>query len=112
MPKHYRMTTDGSEKKRYLHHYNFPPYGGETKPQSPGRREIGHGALLASASSRLPPKEDFPHGWCRKSFSNGSTSMGFAGSTLALNGCWVPISKPVSGAAMGLIKEENEVCPD
>jgi polyribonucleotide nucleotidyltransferase len=104
------------EKKRYLHHYNFPPYSvGETKPlRAPGRREIGHGALAERALLPvLPPKEDFPYVLRVVSevlSSNGSTSMGsVCGSTLALMDAGVPISKPVSGAAMGLIKEENEV---
>ena len=104
------------EKKRYLHHYNFPPYSvGETKPmRAPGRREIGHGALAERALLPvLPPKEDFPYVLRVVSeilSSNGSTSMGsVCGSTLALMDAGVPISKPVSGAAMGLIKEGNEV---
>ena len=104
------------EKKRYLHHYNFPPYSvGETKPlRAPGRREIGHGALAERALVPvLPPKEDFPYVIRVVSevlSSNGSTSMGsVCGSTLALMDAGVPISKPVSGAAMGLIKEGDEV---
>ncbi|MCD8485164.1 MAG: polyribonucleotide nucleotidyltransferase [Desertifilum sp.] len=104
------------EQKRYLHHYNFPPYSvGETKPmRSPGRREIGHGALAERAIVPiLPPKEDFPYVIRVVSevlSSNGSTSMGsVCGSTLALMDAGVPISKPVSGAAMGLIKEGDEV---
>ncbi len=102
--------------KRYLHHYNFPPYSvGETKPlRAPGRREIGHGALAERAIIPvLPSKEDFPYVIRVVSeilSSNGSTSMGsVCGSTLALMDAGVPISKPVSGAAMGLIKEGNEV---
>ncbi len=102
--------------KRYLHHYNFPPYSvGETKPlRAPGRREIGHGALAERALIPvLPPKEDFPYVIRVVSeilSSNGSTSMGsVSGSTLALMDAGVPISKPVSGAAMGLIKEGDEV---
>ena len=104
------------EKKRYLHHYNFPPYSvGETKPlRAPGRREIGHGALAERAMVPvLPSKEDFPYVIRVVSevlSSNGSTSMGsVCGSTLALMDAGVPISKPVSGAAMGLIKEGDEV---
>ncbi|MBD2314999.1 polyribonucleotide nucleotidyltransferase [Desertifilum sp. FACHB-1129] len=104
------------EQKRYLHHYNFPPYSvGETRPmRSPGRREIGHGALAERAIVPiLPPKEDFPYVIRVVSevlSSNGSTSMGsVCGSTLALMDAGVPISKPVSGAAMGLIKEGEEV---
>ncbi len=104
------------ESKRYLHHYNFPPYSvGETRPmRSPGRREIGHGALAERAIVPvLPPKEDFPYVIRVVSevlSSNGSTSMGsVCGSTLALMDAGVPISKPVSGAAMGLIKEGDEI---
>ncbi len=104
------------EKKRYLHHYNMPPYSvGETKPmRSPGRREVGHGALAERALIPiLPKKEDFPYVLRVVSevlSSNGSTSMGsVCGSTLALMDAGVPIIKPVSGAAMGLIKEGDEV---
>lgn len=104
------------EQKRYLHHYNFPPYSvGETRPmRSPGRREIGHGALAERAIVPvLPPKEEFPYVLRVVSevlSSNGSTSMGsVCGSTLALMDAGVPISKPVSGAAMGLIKEGDEI---
>ncbi|NES20210.1 MAG: polyribonucleotide nucleotidyltransferase [Symploca sp. SIO3E6] len=103
-------------EKRYLHHYNFPPFSvGETKPlRSPGRREIGHGALAERAIVPvLPPQEDFPYVIRVVSevlSSNGSTSMGsVCGSTLALMDAGVPITKPVSGAAMGLIKEGDEV---
>ncbi|MBV9387729.1 MAG: polyribonucleotide nucleotidyltransferase [Chroococcidiopsidaceae cyanobacterium CP_BM_ER_R8_30] len=103
-------------EKRYLHHYNFPPYSvGETKPlRAPGRREIGHGALAERAVLPvLPPKEEFPYVIRVVSevlSSNGSTSMGsVCGSVLALMDAGVPISKPVSGAAMGLIKEGDEV---
>lgn len=104
------------ELKRYLHHYNFPPYSvGETKPmRSPGRREIGHGALAERALVPvLPKQEEFPYVIRVVSevlSSNGSTSMGsVCGSTLSLMDAGVPISKPVSGAAMGLIKEGDEV---
>jgi polyribonucleotide nucleotidyltransferase len=104
------------EEKRYLHHYNFPPFSvGETKPiRSPGRREIGHGALAERALVPvLPPQEDFPYVLRVVSevlSSNGSTSMGsVCGSTLALMDAGVPITKPVSGAAMGLIKEGDEI---
>jgi polyribonucleotide nucleotidyltransferase len=104
------------EEKRYLHHYNFPPFSvGETKPlRSPGRREIGHGALAERAILPiLPPQEDFPYVVRVVSeilSSNGSTSMGsVCGSTLALMDAGVPITKPVSGAAMGLIREGEEV---
>ncbi len=104
------------DEKRYLHHYNFPPFSvGETKPmRSPGRREIGHGALAERAMLPvLPHKDYFPYVIRVVSevlSSNGSTSMGsVCGSTLALMDAGVPISKPVSGAAMGLIKEGEEV---
>jgi polyribonucleotide nucleotidyltransferase len=104
------------EEKRYLHHYNFPPFSvGETKPmRSPGRREIGHGALAERAIVPvLPPQPDFPYVLRVVSevlSSNGSTSMGsVCGSTLALMDAGVPITKPVSGAAMGLIKEGEQV---
>ncbi|PZO41407.1 MAG: polyribonucleotide nucleotidyltransferase [Shackletoniella antarctica] len=104
------------DEKRYLHHYNFPPYSvGETRPmRSPGRREIGHGALAERAMVPvLPSKEDFPYVIRVVSevlSSNGSTSMGsVCGSTLSLMDAGVPITKPVSGAAMGLIKEGDEV---
>ncbi|BAY13215.1 polyribonucleotide nucleotidyltransferase [Calothrix sp. NIES-2098] len=104
------------QSKRYLHHYNFPPFSvGETKPmRAPGRREIGHGALAERALLPvLPPKEQFPYVIRVVSevlSSNGSTSMGsVCGSTLALMDAGVPIIKPVSGAAMGLIKEGDEV---
>lgn len=104
------------DEKRYLHHYNFPPFSvGETKPmRSPGRREIGHGALAERALVPvLPEHEEFPYVIRVVSevlSSNGSTSMGsVCGSTLALMDAGVPLSKPVSGAAMGLIKEGEEV---
>jgi polyribonucleotide nucleotidyltransferase len=104
------------DDKRYLHHYNFPPYSvGETRPmRSPGRREVGHGALAERALLPvLPSKEEFPYVIRVVSevlSSNGSTSMGsVCGSTLALMDAGVPITKPVSGAAMGLIKEGDEV---
>ena len=105
-----------NSEKRYLHHYNFPPFSvGETKPlRSAGRREIGHGALAErSLMPVLPSQEDFPYVLRVVSevlSSNGSTSMGsVCGSTLSLMDAGVPISKPVSGAAMGLIKEGDEV---
>ncbi|MEM8602444.1 MAG: polyribonucleotide nucleotidyltransferase, partial [Cyanobacteria bacterium P01_H01_bin.121] len=104
------------ERKRYLHHYNMPPYSvGETKPmRSPGRREIGHGALAERALIPvLPAQQEFPYVLRVVSevlSSNGSTSMGsVCGSTLSLMHAGVPIAKPVSGAAMGLIKEGDEV---
>ncbi len=103
-------------EKRYLHHYNFPPYSvGEARPmRSPGRREVGHGALAERAIIPvLPPQKDFPYVIRVVSevlSSDGSTSMGsVCGSTLSLMHAGVPIIKPVSGAAMGLIKEGEEV---
>jgi polyribonucleotide nucleotidyltransferase len=106
----------GEDSKRYLHHYNFPPYSvGETRPlRAPGRRELGHGALAERALVPvLPPKEEFPYVIRVVSevlSSNGSTSMGsVCASTLSLMDAGVPIAKPVSGAAMGLIKEGEEV---
>ncbi|MCL6559000.1 MAG: polyribonucleotide nucleotidyltransferase, partial [Firmicutes bacterium] len=102
------------ESKRFMHHYNFPPFStGETKPiRSPGRREIGHGALAERALSAVIPKEEeFPYTIRIVSEaleSNGSTSMGsVCGSCLALMDAGVPISAPVAGVAMGLIKEEE-----
>ncbi|MGD1849220.1 MAG: polyribonucleotide nucleotidyltransferase [Cyanophyceae cyanobacterium] len=103
--------------KRYLHHYNFPPYSvGETRPmRSPGRREVGHGALAERALMPvLPPADEFPYVLRVVSevlSSDGSTSMGsVCGSTLSLMDAGVPIAKPVSGAAMGLIKEDDKIC--
>lgn len=97
-------------KKRYMHHYNFPPYSvGETKPmRGPGRREIGHGALAERALEPvIPSKEDFPYTIRVVSevlSSNGSSSMASTcGSTLALMDAGVPIKSPVSGIAMGII---------
>ena len=105
-----------SNEKTYLHHYNFPPYSvGETRPmRSPGRREIGHGALAERALVPvLPSRESFPYVLRVVSevlSSNGSTSMGsVCGSTLALMDAGVPLKAPVGGAAMGLIKEGDEV---
>ena len=105
-----------STEKTYLHHYNFPPYSvGETRPmRTPGRREIGHGALAERAIVPvLPGKETFPYVLRVVSevlSSNGSTSMGsVCGSTLSLLDAGVPLKAPVSGTAMGLIKEGKEV---
>ena len=102
------------ESKRYLHHYNFPPYSvGETRPmRGPGRREIGHGALAEKALLPVLPDEDeFPYTIRLVSEvleSNGSTSMAsVCGSTLALKDAGVPISAPVAGIAMGLVTGEN-----
>ncbi len=103
-------------KKRYMHHYNFPAYSvGEVRPlRGPGRREIGHGALAERALLPvLPDEEKFPYTVRLVSevlMSNGSTSMASTcGSTLALMDAGIPITSPVSGIAMGLIKEGNEV---
>ena len=101
------------ETKRYMHHYNFPGYStGEAKPaRSPGRREIGHGALAERAlEPMIPSTEDFPYALRLVSevmSSNGSTSQAsVCGSTLALMDAGVPIKRPVGGVAMGLIKDE------
>jgi len=102
-------------EKRYMHHYNFPPYSvGETKPlRSPGRREIGHGALAERALLPvLPDVEEFPYAIRVVSeilSSNGSSSMASTcGSTLALMDAGVPIKAPVAGIAMGLIERVEE----
>ena len=99
--------------KRYMHHYNMPPYStGEAKAmRSPGRREIGHGALAERALEPvLPSEEVFPYAIRTVSeilSSNGSTSQAsVCGSTLALMDAGVPIKAPVAGIAMGLIKDE------
>ncbi len=104
------------ESKRYMHHYNFPPFSvGEARPmRGPGRREIGHGALAEKALEPMIPKEeDFPYTIRLVSevlSSNGSTSMGsVCGSTLSLMDAGVSIKKPVAGVAMGLIKEDDDV---
>ncbi|MCT4618666.1 MAG: polyribonucleotide nucleotidyltransferase [Marinisporobacter sp.] len=104
------------ESKRYMHHYNFPPYSvGEARfLRGPGRREIGHGALAERALEPvIPSEEDFPYTIRLVSevlSSNGSTSQAsVCGSTLALLDAGVPIKSPVAGIAMGLIKEENNV---
>ena len=100
-------------RKRYLHHYNFPPYStGETgRVGSPKRREIGHGALAERALIPvLPSREDFPYAIRQVSealSSNGSTSMGsVCASTLSLLNAGVPLKDPVAGIAMGLISDE------
>jgi polyribonucleotide nucleotidyltransferase len=105
----------GDEFKRYMHHYNFPPFStGETWPlRGPKRREIGHGALAEKAlKPMIPDEEDFPYALRMVSeilSSNGSTSMAsVCGSTLALMDAGVPLKSPVSGIAMGLIKEEDK----
>jgi len=104
------------ERKRYLHHYNFPPFStGETAPQrGPKRREIGHGALAEAALRAMIPDEDvFPYTIRLVSevmSSNGSTSMAsVCGSTLALMDAGVPIKRPVAGIAMGLISDGERV---
>ncbi len=104
------------ESKRYMHHYNFPPYSvGEARPiRGPGRREIGHGALAERAlEPMIPPEKEFPYAIRLVSEvlgSNGSTSMGsVCGSTLSLMDAGVPIKEPVAGVAMGLVKEEDRV---
>jgi DNA polymerase III epsilon subunit family exonuclease len=105
-------TISPEDSKRYLHHYNMPPYStGENKPmRGPGRREIGHGALAERALLPvLPSQEEFPYVIRLVSecvTSNGSTSMASTcGSTLALMDAGVPIKAPVAGAAMGLVTE-------
>lgn len=105
-------TLAGDIQKRYIHHYNFPPYSvGETKPlRSPGRREIGHGALAERALLPvIPSEEEFPYTIRLVSEvleSNGSSSMASTcASTLSLMDAGVPIKAPVSGVAMGLVKE-------
>lgn len=102
--------------KRYIHHYNFPPFSvGETRPmRGPGRREIGHGNLAERALLPvIPHNDDFPYVIRVVSealSSNGSTSMGsVCGSSLSLMQAGVPIEAGVSGIAMGLIKEDDEV---
>ena len=111
------QTLDGigeEEFKRYIHHYNMPPYSvGEARMmRGPGRREIGHGALAERALVPVLPTEDeFPYAIRVVSeviSSNGSTSQAsICASTLALMDAGVPISKPVAGVAMGLIKDEE-----
>jgi polyribonucleotide nucleotidyltransferase len=109
-------TMEVDTKKRYIHHYNFPPYSvGEVKQmRGPGRREIGHGALAEKALIPvIPSKEDFPYTILLVSEileSNGSSSMASTcGSTLSLMDAGVPIKRPVSGIAMGIIvgKDDN-----
>ena len=112
------QTIDGiteQTEKRYMHHYNFPAYSvGEARPpRSPGRREIGHGALAERALLPvLPSPEEFPYAIRVVSevlSSNGSTSMGSTcGSCLALMDAGVPIKRPVAGIAMGLIERVEE----
>ena len=101
--------------KRYMHHYNFPPFSvGEARPlRGPGRREIGHGALAERALlAVIPPIEEWPYTMRLVSeilSSNGSTSMAsVCGSTLALMDAGVPIKSPVAGIAMGLVTREGK----
>ena len=101
--------------KNFMHHYNFPPYSvGEARPmRSPGRREIGHGALAERAVHNvMPPDDDFPYVVrivTEILSSNGSTSMAsVCGSSLALMDAGVPLQSPVAGIAMGLITDDND----
>lgn len=103
------------ESKRYMHHYNFPPFSvGEARfMRGPGRRDIGHGALAEKAlAPMIPNEEEFPYTIRVVSEvleSNGSSSMGsVCGSTLSLMDAGVPIKAPVAGVAMGLIKENDK----
>lgn len=103
------------ESKRYIHHYNFPPYSvGEVRPmRGPGRREIGHGALAERALlAVLPSEEEFPYTIRVVSEvleSNGSSSMAsVCGSSLSLMHAGVPIKRHVAGVAMGLVKREDK----
>ena len=105
---------DEEETKRYIHHYNFPPYSvGEARPvRSPGRREIGHGALAERALVPvIPSKEEFPYTIRVVSevlSSNGSTSQAsICGSTLALMDAGVPIKNPVAGISTGLVTDSE-----
>ncbi|GBE16960.1 polyribonucleotide nucleotidyltransferase [bacterium BMS3Abin15] len=107
-------TMEEDTKKNYIHYYNFPPYSvGEIKPmRGPGRRDIGHGALAEKALVPvLPSREDFPYTILVVSevlSSNGSSSMASTcGSTLSLMNAGVPIKRPVSGIAMGIIVDQR-----
>jgi len=107
-------TLSPEDEKRYMHHYNFPPFStGETRPlRGSSRREIGHGALAERALIPVLPDEDeFPYTLRLVSdvlSSNGSTSMAsVCGSTLALMDAGVPIKSPVAGIAMGLVKDDS-----
>ncbi|MDJ0664341.1 MAG: polyribonucleotide nucleotidyltransferase [Acidimicrobiia bacterium] len=108
-------TIDLAESKRYMHHYNFPPFStGETGfMRGPKRREIGHGALAEKALLPvIPPVEDFPYAYRLVSevlMSNGSSSMAsVCGSSLSLMDAGVPIEAPVAGVAMGLIEQDGK----
>ncbi|TCP30286.1 polyribonucleotide nucleotidyltransferase [Scopulibacillus darangshiensis] len=107
---------DAEESKRFMHHYNFPPFSvGEARPmRAPGRREIGHGALGERALEPVIPSEtSFPYTIRLVSEvleSNGSTSQAsICASTLAMMDAGVPLKAPVAGIAMGLVKHENDV---
>ena len=113
-----QQTIDGigtQDRKRYMHHYNFPSYSvGETKPsRGPGRREIGHGALAERALVPvLPTEEEFPYAirTVSETFeSNGSTSQAsICASTMSLMAAGVPIKKPVAGISCGLVTGETD----
>ena len=114
-----KQTIDGLDElevsKRYMHHYNFPPYSvGEARsPRAPGRREIGHGALAERALIPvLPSEEEFPYAIRTVSeilSSNGSTSQGsICASTLSLMDAGVPIKAPVAGISVGLVTGETD----
>ena len=115
-PRALEQRLDGlnpEDTKRYIPHYNFPPFStGEARRMGTGRREIGHGALAERALLPMIPDEaDFPYAFRLVSealSSNGSTSMGsVCGSTMALMDAGVPIKKPVSGVAMGLMTDDE-----
>jgi polyribonucleotide nucleotidyltransferase len=104
------------DSKRYIHHYNFPPYSvGESRPmRGPSRRDIGHGALAEKALlPMIPPENEFPYTIrlvCEILESNGSSSMAsVCGSTMSLMDAGVPIKRPVAGVAMGLVKSGDKV---
>ena len=106
---------DEETSKRYIHHYNFPPYSvGEARPsRGPGRREIGHGALAERALAPVIPSQDeFPYTIRVVSeilSSNGSTSQGsICGSTMALMAAGVPIKEPVAGISTGLVTDDTD----
>ena len=108
-------TIDVEDSKRYMHHYNFPPFStGETGfMRGPKRREIGHGALAEKALLPvIPSAEEFPYAFRLVSevlMSNGSSSMAsICGSSLSLMDAGVPIEAPVAGIAMGLIHHDDQ----
>ncbi len=107
---------EGEEERHYIHHYNMPPFasGEAGRLGSPKRREVGHGALAERAlKPMIPPQTEFPYTIQVVSevmSSNGSTSQAsVCGSTLSLMAAGVPIRKPVSGIAMGLLKEDDQI---